>query len=161
MSAAELGEDTIDELRPLAADRLGVLLGAGASAAAGLPGWDTLAKRLLTRSGVAPDESTAKSYLAKQDAMLAAEAARAASGDWHALIRDALYDGEDEPEPAVLHLAAAALAAQRNPGMVQLHTLRLAPAGQMREGGPRRAIGPLPTRAGQSRPPAPTGWGCR
>jgi hypothetical protein len=127
VSAAELGQDTIEELRPLAVDRLGVLLGAGASAATGLPGWDTLAERLLARSGVAPDEATAKSFLAKQDAMLAAEAARAACGDWHALIRDALYNGDDEPEPAVLHLAAAALAARRDPGMVQLHTLNFDP----------------------------------
>ena len=127
MSAAELGTDTMEELRELAADRFGVLLGAGASAAAGLPGWDTLAERLLVRSGVAPDEPTAKSFLARQDAMLAAEAARAAAGDWYALVRDALYDGEDEPEPAVLHLAAAALAAQRDPGMVQLHTLNFDP----------------------------------
>jgi hypothetical protein len=104
-----------------------VLLGAGASVAAGLPGWDRLAERLLTRSGVAPDEATAKSFLAKQDAMLAAEAARAASGDWPALVGDALYGGDDEPEPAVLHLAAAALAAQRDAGMVQLHTLNLDP----------------------------------
>ena len=59
--------------------------------------------------------------------MLAAEAARAASSDWHALIRHALYDGEDEPEPAVMHLAAGALAAQRDPGMVQLHTLNFDP----------------------------------
>lgn len=127
MSAAELDSRIVDELRPLAADRLGLLLGAGASAAAGLPGWDTLAVRLLTGSGVTPDEPTAKSFLAEQDAMLAAEAARAVAPDWHALIRDALYGGEDEPEPAVLHLAAAALAAQRNPGMVQLHTLNFDP----------------------------------
>ena len=104
-----------------------MLLGAGASAAAGLPGWDTLAVRLLTRSGVAPDEQTAKSFLAKQDAMLAAEAARAAAKDWYALIRECLYGSEDEPEPAVLHLAAAALAAQRPPGVVQLHTLNFDP----------------------------------
>jgi len=127
MSATEVDAVTTEELRPLVADRPGLLLGAGASAAAGLPGWDTLAMRLLTGSGVTPDEPTAKSFLAEQDAMLVAEAARAVVPDWHALIRDALYDGDDEPEPAVLHLAAAALAAGRDPGTVQLHTLNFDP----------------------------------
>lgn len=127
MSAAELDRRLIDELRPLAVERVGVLLGAGASAAAGLPGWDTLAQRLLVRSGVVVSESEAEAFLKRQDAILAAEAARAAADDWPALLRSALYDGEDEPEPAVLHLAAAALAARQDVGLVQLHTLNFDP----------------------------------
>ncbi len=127
MSAAELNSQTIDELRPLAVDRISVLLGAGASAAAGLPGWDRLAERLLTESNVVSDSDEAKAFLARQDAMLAAEAAKASASDWPSVLRKALYGGDEEPEPAVLHLAAAALAASSDAGMVQLHTLNFDP----------------------------------
>lgn len=123
MSAADLDAETIDALRPLAVDRLSVLLGAGASAGAGLPGWDALAQRLLLESGVADSEEEAAAFLARQDAMLAAEAAKASATDFPSALRKALYGDGDEPEPAVLHLAAGALSASRDPGMVQLHTL--------------------------------------
>ena len=127
MSAAELNSQTIEELRPLAVERMSVLLGAGASAAAGLPSWDVLAERLLTESRVVSSPDEAKAFLARQDAMLAAEAAKASVSDWPGLIRKALYGDDDEPEPAVLHLAAGALAAGRDAGMVQLHTLNFDP----------------------------------
>jgi hypothetical protein len=126
VSAAELDEGTIQRLMPLAeADHVAVLLGAGASAAAGLPDWDGLAAQLLHLSGAINDESTARAFLARQDAALAAEAARAvAPGDWLGLVRSALYpDAVGEPEPAALHLAVAALAAQRPVGDVGLFTL--------------------------------------
>lgn len=123
MSAADLDDETIDELRPLAVDRLSLLLGAGASTGAGLPGWDALAVDLLVRSGVAQDKDEASAFLARQDAMLASEAAKAFAADFPTALRSALYGDDDEPEPAVLHLAAAALAASSDPGMVQLHTL--------------------------------------
>lgn len=58
---------------------------------------------------------------------MAAEAARSATSDWPALLRHALYGAGEEPEPAVLHLAAAGLAAQRDAGLVQLHTLNFDP----------------------------------
>ncbi len=127
MSAADLSAAMINELTPLAVERMGVLLGAGASEAAGLPGWDRLAERLLIESAVASDPDEAKAFLARQDAMLAAEAARASAPDWLAVLRKALYGNEDEPEPAVLHLAAAGLAVTQDPGMVQLHTLNFDP----------------------------------
>ncbi len=127
MSAAELDSQTIDALRPLAVERVSVLLGAGASAAAGLPGWDALAEQLLIESDVVAGPEEAKAFLARQDAMLAAEAAKASASDWPAVLRKALYGDDDEPEPAVLHLAAAALAAGRDAGLVQLHTLNFDP----------------------------------
>lgn len=127
MSAAELNSQTIDELRVLAVDRLSVLLGAGASAAAGLPDWDTLAERLLVESKAVSSTKQAKAFLAQQDAMLAAEAAKAFASDWPSSLRKALYGEDDEPEPSVLHLAAAALAAGRDAGAVQLHTLNFDP----------------------------------
>ncbi|WP_167748894.1 SIR2 family protein [Cellulomonas sp. HD19AZ1] len=123
MSAADLDKATINQLRPLAADRVSVLLGAGASAGAGLPGWDALARDLLVRSGAVGNHTEASTFLARQDAILAAEAAKAATSDFASLLRQTLYDGPTAPEPAVLHLAAAALAARHNPGTVQLHTL--------------------------------------
>lgn len=43
------------------ASHLSLLVGAGASASAGLPGWGTLVTRLLLNTGVVPDEATARS----------------------------------------------------------------------------------------------------
>ena len=124
MSAAELDLVTLQRLTPVAAaSQVNVLLGAGASAAAGLPDWDSLATQLLQLSGTIADEQTARAFLAKQDPALAAEAARAVSGDWLDLVRRALYPDDDEPGPAALHLAVAALAARRPVGEVGLFTL--------------------------------------
>ena len=125
MSAAELDRAALAGLEPLAAAaELSVVLGAGASVAAGLPDWDTLAVRLLVLSGTVEDEPTARAFLARQDPALAAEAARAGSGDWEGLLRMALYgDAVEPPEPAVLHLALGGLAAQRRVGEVRLFTL--------------------------------------
>ncbi|MFL0536476.1 SIR2 family protein [Micrococcus luteus] len=115
MSAAQLDYEAMSQLQEAArAEDLGLLLGAGASAAAGLPDWNTLALDLLTHSGAIDDRDTAQALLAGQDPALLAEAARAATDDWPELVRSVLYGIEGEPEPAVLHLAAAALAMQRN-----------------------------------------------
>ncbi|SFT79004.1 SIR2-like domain-containing protein [Geodermatophilus amargosae] len=125
MSAAELDLGTLRRLAPVTeVGQVSVLLGAGASAAAGLPDWDSLATQLLQLSGTIDDEETARAFLARQDPALAAEAARAASGDWLDLVRRALYpEALGEPEPAALHFAVAALAAQRPVGEVGLFTL--------------------------------------
>ncbi|MCV7742229.1 SIR2 family protein [Micrococcus luteus] len=115
MSAAQLDYEAMSQLQEAArAEDLGLLLGAGASAAAGLPDWNTLALDLLTHSGAIDDRDTAQALLAGQDPALLAEAARAATDDWPELVRSVLYGIEGEPEPAVLHLAAAALAMQRD-----------------------------------------------
>ncbi len=101
-----------------------MLLGAGASAGAGLPDWNTLSTRLLMLSGAIADERTALAFLAAQDPALAAEAAKSASVDWEMTLVEALYGGAAAPpEPGALHLAAAALAIARNPGQVELFTL--------------------------------------
>ncbi|WP_091935704.1 SIR2 family protein [Blastococcus sp. DSM 46786] len=125
MSAAELDLATLERLRPITlAHQVSVLLGAGASAAAGLPDWDRLATQLLRLSGAIDDEETARAFLARQDPSLAAEAARAGASDWVELVRSALYpESLGEPEPAALHFAVASLAAQRPVGEVGLFTL--------------------------------------
>ncbi len=129
MSAAELDLLTVQRLLPFAgAQRMSVLLGAGASVAAGLPDWDELATQLLQQSGTIDDEETARAFLIRQDPMLAAEAARTITGDldgvWVELVRRVLYpESEGEPEPAALHLAVASLAARRQAGEVGLFTL--------------------------------------
>ncbi len=113
MAACELGLEVKGQLDRLAeADHLGLLLGAGASVAAGLPGWDELALRLLRGAEAIGDADTARAYLASQDPTLAAEAARAATEDWHRVMHAALYgDPVADLHPGSLHLAAACLAA--------------------------------------------------
>ncbi|QRK07329.1 SIR2 family protein [Archangium violaceum] len=125
MSAAELDLVTLQRLLPVAnAEQVSVLLGAGASAAAGLPDWNSLATQLLQLSGTIDDEETARAFLAGQDPSLAAEAARAGVGNWLELVREALYPPSPvETEPAALHLAVASLAAGRPVGDVGLFTL--------------------------------------
>lgn len=125
MSAAELDHAALAGLDALGhAAELSVVLGAGASVAAGPPDWDTLAVRLLVGSGTVQDEATARAFLSRQDPALAAEAARAGAPDWNELVRRALYEeAEEPPEPTVLHLAVAGLAAKRPVEEVQLLTL--------------------------------------
>lgn len=127
MTAAELDATTVAALEPYAQPRLSVLLGAGASIAAGLPSWETLAERLLIRTGISAGYDAARRLLASQDPLLIAEAARARTSDWAGVLREALYGPDPEPDPAVLHLAAAGLAAGRAPGDVTLHTLNFDP----------------------------------
>lgn len=111
MSAAQLDDTVMARLQKAAqAKDLGLLLGAGASVAAGLPDWNRLARDLLIGSGAVENEETAGALLVGQDPALLTEAARAAAKDWPELVRSALYGAEGEPEPAVLHLASAALA---------------------------------------------------
>lgn len=100
-----------------------MLLGAGASAAAGLPDWNTFAVDLLATSGAIEDHETARAFLAGQDPAIVAEAAKNAAGDnWTSLLKSALY-GEEPVDPAPLHTAAAALAERRGPDAISLFTL--------------------------------------
>ncbi len=127
VTAAELDAATMRSLAPYLAPQVGILLGAGASIAAGLPSWELLAQRLLTRTGVAPSQESARRLLDSQDPLLVAEAARARSGDWEGDLRAALYGSDPEPDPAALHLAVAGLAAARAAGDVSLNTLNFDP----------------------------------
>lgn len=128
MSAAELDQQTMEPIIELsAAPSLGVLIGAGASLGAGLPSWDALSEHLLTASGAISNADAAREFLKAQDPQLAAEAAKISATDWNSLLQNALYGRErEEPTPAPLHLAVAALAVGRrnlNSGPTGLFTL--------------------------------------
>lgn len=126
MTACELGPEMAEPLADLAqAEHVSILLGAGASVAAGLPSWDEMAVRLLGHAGAIDDVATARAFLTRQDPTLVAEAARAASDDWVSVVRDALYGtNAAEVYPGPLHLAVANLAAT-GPRQVGLLTLNL------------------------------------
>lgn len=114
MAGIDLGDGRLKPLRNVAsADDVGVLLGAGASMASGLPDWNTLAVRVLQRSGAIPDEQTARDFLARQDPILAVEAAKILSSDWTGQLREALYPDGDAYLPSALHLAAGTLITKR------------------------------------------------
>lgn len=126
MTAAEIDRGVINVLQDAITgkDRYAVLLGAGASAGVGLPGWDALSLRLLTLSGAISDESTAAAFLTAQDPALAAEAAKKSTSDWDALLVEGLYgDAPTDLRPGALHLAVANLALNRKIGDVGLFTL--------------------------------------
>lgn len=111
VSAPDIDEGVIAPLRGTRnAPGTTVLLGAGASASSGLPQWDQLAAELLERSGAVSDREVAAVLVARQDPLLAAEAARTAAGEnWYPLVREALYPTDVEVVPSSLHLASAGL----------------------------------------------------
>lgn len=127
MSAADIDETVIEVLRNAVAgnNRFAVLLGAGASASAGLPDWNALSVELLVRSGAISDKATADAFLAYQDPALAAEAAKTAAGsDWDSILVQGLYEGAPiDLSPGALHLALANLAVRQAPGQIELFTL--------------------------------------
>ena len=127
VSASDLGSNETNVLAALNIEsHVGVLLGAGASAAAGLPGWDEFATNLLVVSGSITDKATAQAFLEGQDPAIAAESARRAAGSrWAEVLRESLYGppGEEAVAPSGLHEAAAALVAQRPPGDSLILTL--------------------------------------
>jgi hypothetical protein len=109
MSAPDISTETIERVRAAGLDdHLTILLGAGASTDSGLPDWDELARRLLVESSVVDDPDIAAILVGRQDPLLAAQAAREASGDkWDEVLRAALYNGVTDTEPSPLHAAVA------------------------------------------------------
>ncbi|MFD6860737.1 SIR2 family protein [Rhodococcus sp. NPDC060090] len=124
MSAAEIDGDIIRVLRSIdTSQHIGLFLGAGASAASGLPDWDSFSINVLTDSGAIQDSVTAKAFLAGQDPAIVAEAAKEAAGDrWSAVLKSSLY-GSEPVSPAPLHYAAAVLAEHCGPDAITLFTL--------------------------------------
>lgn len=126
VSAPDLSATMMAQFRESGAEKhTTILLGAGASTTSGLPGWDDFAARLLVESGSVATMGAAELLVAKQDALLVAEAARAAAGEhgWEPVLRRALYDGVTDLSPSPLHLAAVQhlLGGQR--GETELATL--------------------------------------
>jgi hypothetical protein len=101
-----------------------LLLGAGASTSSGLPGWDTLAARLLFESKSVKTMEAAEKLVKRQDPLLVAEGARAALKDrWDQRVRNALYKGLGVLSPTALHLAAAGHALANDPDDTTIITL--------------------------------------
>lgn len=111
MSAPDLTLELMNQFKDSGAEKhVTLLLGAGASTASGLPGWDELAARLLLKSDRAITPETAELLLEHQDPLLVAESARQALGPrWDRSVRAALYEGQQGADyPTALHLAVAA-----------------------------------------------------
>lgn len=101
-----------------------LLLGAGASAASGLPGWEELAVRLLRESGSVTDEEAAWRLVNRQDPLLVAESARnRLGGRWDQQVRAALYINVSDLSPSSLHIAAASHALAGAPDETTVVTL--------------------------------------
>ena len=110
MSAPDLNAETMAQFRDAGVEQHStILLGAGASITSGLPSWDEFATSLLIDSG-AVDKRSAELLLARQDPIIAVEAARAADeATWKQRLRDALYKSVGtlaSLSPSPLHLAA-------------------------------------------------------
>jgi hypothetical protein len=125
VTAVELAPEAVARLSAFdASGHVGILLGAGASVAAGLPDWDRLSVELLVLSGAIADRDTARAFLSRQDPQLAAEAAKAAAGaKWDDILRSALYGSVSRISPAPLHSAAAQFANTKSPAELSLFTL--------------------------------------
>ncbi|UOY02456.1 SIR2 family protein [Blastococcus sp. PRF04-17] len=111
MSTLSVTGDLADTLKSLqAAPHVSLLLGAGASAAADLPLWGPMVERLLVASGAVDTPEAAAGLLARQDPLLAAEAALAKRSDPERsrLLYRALY-GTADPDEAAAEFTSAAL----------------------------------------------------
>lgn len=125
MGAPDLSSSLMAQFRGSGAEKHAtLLLGAGASTTSGLPGWNDLVTRLLTGSGAAPDEASARLLLGRQDPLIVAEAARARYGaSWLDKVRNELYRVSTAPESSPLHLAVVSHALAGDPGDTSLVTL--------------------------------------
>lgn len=109
MSAPDLTAEMMGSFLGSGSDQhVTLLLGAGASSASGLPGWEELAVRLLRESGSVTDADAAWRLVERQDPLLVAEAARNRFGArWGQQVRAALYSSLSDLSPSSLHIAAA------------------------------------------------------
>lgn len=125
MAAPDLSSELMAQFRESGAEKhTTLLLGAGASTTSGLPGWNDLVTRLLTGSGAAPDEASARLLLSRQDPLIVAEAARARYGSaWLDKVRSELYRVSSAPESSPLHLAVVSHALAGKDGDTSLVTL--------------------------------------
>lgn len=133
MSTLEISAEFAAVLAELgAASRVSLLLGAGASAAADLPLWAPMVENLLVLSGAVSTPEAAAGLLARQDPLLAAEAALAGrdSRERSRLLYEALYgtlnpsEAQDGFTSSALHNTIADLVANR-PGALDLLTLNV------------------------------------
>jgi hypothetical protein len=111
MSTLVVGGDLAAALSTLnRSSHMSVLVGAGASAAAGLPLWNAMVARLLISSGAVDALASATALLEHQDPLLAAEAALAglAPAARSRLLYEALY-GTLDPHVAIARFTASAL----------------------------------------------------
>ncbi len=129
MGVDSFSTQAIQTLRRLSrASHLSIVLGAGASVAAGLPDWSHLVKNLLARPKRRKgSEEIAEALLQAQGFLLGAEAAfgpGVSSATRKQKIAEALFGGEsrNDFEPSHLHFAVGALAQARGPTGIQLFT---------------------------------------
>ncbi|WP_426724865.1 SIR2 family protein [Curtobacterium flaccumfaciens] len=125
MSAPDLSANVMAPFQSSGCDKhVTLLLGAGASTSSGLPGWDTLAARLLLESGSVTSIEAAEQLVKRQDPLLVAEGARTALAKrWDHRVRNALYKGLSDLVPTALHLAAAGHALASEPDDTTVITL--------------------------------------
>lgn len=107
MSAADLTPATMNLFRESGLEtHTTFLLGAGASATSGLPGWEEFAEKLLLQSGAVPTVDSAQLLLKNQDPLIVVEAARMAFAErWGPKLRGILYEGVRDLDPSPLHQA--------------------------------------------------------
>lgn len=128
MGIASFDEDCIGVIRRLAnSEHLAVVVGAGASIPAELPGWEELVHRLLLKRRTRRDREVAELLTSTQGYLLAAEAAfpyRTSPAMRKKKVARALYGKDPRGSfiPSQLHQAVACLAARRQSSGLQIFT---------------------------------------
>lgn len=131
MGASEIGREAIALPSP-GNGTLTILLGAGASAASGLPNWEDMVANLLVNSGVIENPAIAKRVAHLGDLVLLAEAARNAivngktddkNDTWLNALSTALYGKARKPlRPSSMQISSALIACEHSKS-VRLSTL--------------------------------------
>ena len=131
---SNVARDVLAEVQQAHRDgRLGFLVGAGLSVPIGLPGWNAFNQELIdqtlerhTPGGVVSHElSRAYLDLLQGQSLTAVEfIRRRAGGDFHVVVRGALYERKDlrKFEPTEVHYALAKLAVESSPPYPCIHT---------------------------------------